>query len=555
MLEDHHLEATPRIKLSSAEFLELWETEDQAQLDKAGIKLEKTFEDELVWLFENIQVEEDIVVPEGKSLGNLIISANSKIGNFAIGKDGTSGDILLAGTSGHIWVDGTSGDIWVEGTSDEIWVDGTSGDIWVEGTSGEIRVDGTSGQIWVDGTSGDIWVDGTSGQIWVDGTSDDIWVNHNSKPGKIILSGSITSFTAKTQLSQILIENAHIKNKIILENAQVEKVTIERNHFEPIHIFIQSCEIAHFHIRQSSFGEQDQLRINSAQIYELKLDSLTNKGNIFLSDIKPLHTWTYYEEQKGKMEGKKVKHENTKIDIQESDLGNTQIINCDLNKFSEFIYMNSKILDIFMARSNFPNPDKFKIPVTDHNQDSKTKFEQQRLAYGQLKYAYQKQGGQTQASLYRGYELDAYRSQLRIDYKNEKDKRQNNQKSLNLWDIRKEQIVLFLNRYSSNYGNNWMRAAIGTLLLSAGCFMIYCILIGYRIGPDMKKFFELSSHFLQYLNPFRDEDTGQLIELIKNDGLEITPLSRFWDYLSRIIIAFMVYQTIAAFRRLGKSSV
>ncbi|MBK7936232.1 MAG: hypothetical protein IPJ82_03765 [Lewinellaceae bacterium] len=64
----------------------------------------------------------------------------------------------------------------------------------------------------------------------------------------------------------------------------------------------------------------------------------------------------------------------------------------------------------------------------------------------------------------------------------------------------------------------------------------------------------MASHSLAYLNPFRDEDSGEFFEMVKEDGLKITWYARIWDYLSRIFIAYFVYQTIQAFRKLGKSS-
>jgi hypothetical protein len=41
------------------------------------------------------------------------------------------------------------------------------------------------------------------------------------------------------------------------------------------------------------------------------------------------------------------------------------------------------------------------------------------------------------------------------------------------------------------------------------------------------------------------------ISLVKEE--EFTPLARIWDFVSRIFVAYFVYQTIQAFRKLGKS--
>ncbi len=81
---------TPRIKLSAQEFLELWETTDPLKLEEKGVRLENDWKSEPVWVFENIDVEQEIVVADGKTMGNLSLKSGTKSHGISVEKGATS---------------------------------------------------------------------------------------------------------------------------------------------------------------------------------------------------------------------------------------------------------------------------------------------------------------------------------------------------------------------------------------------------------------------------------------------------------------------------------
>ena len=184
-------------------------------------------------------------------------------------------------------------------------------------------------------------------------------------------------------------------------------------------------------------------------------------------------------------------------------------------------------------------------------------LEQQRLALSQFKKIYENRGDNVRATQALAEEMEIYRLQLKkpipfqfpIWHKPMTWKyifTQNKE----WWNNRSERANLWLNMFSSYYGNNWIKAASWTLVFNSGFFLLYCLSIGYRPGWDIGKFFTLAAYSFEFLNPLRKADFLKH----KLPG-ECEGLSVFIDYLSRIIIAYFVYQTIAAFRKFGKKSV
>ena len=113
--------------------------------------------------------------------------------------------------------------------------------------------------------------------------------------------------------------------------------------------------------------------------------------------------------------------------------------------------------------------------------------------------------------------------------------------------------MLWMNKLSTYYGISWQRGLAAITIAMIFFYSIFCYLIGYRFEndspDDVGRFWRLVSYAPYYLNPLRDLDS---VSLVKEE--EFTPIARIWDFISRIFVAYFVYQTIQAFRKLGKSS-
>lgn len=295
--------------------------------------------------------------------------------------------------------------------------------------------------------------------------------------------------------------------------------------------------------------------MSDCSVNQLSLKKFCNYGTIFLSNLKSISQWKDFKKDEYKKilrEDGEYRFESTcllsSLRLVDSDLGKTQFINCDLTQFQYFEFSNTKMLDVFVAGSQMPGDNAFLLPNDEKN--PLRVAEQKRLAYGQFKKIYEAQGDTAGSLRYLAYEMDAYREQL----KGEKTKPQFSKKwwsDKKAWDNRGERATLWLNKYSTNYGNNWLRGLIMTLLMMFICFTIFCWMLGYRLGNDWNKFGELVSYAPFYLNPLRDLDS---VSLIKENETQIEWYARLWDFISRIIVAYFAYQTIQAFRKLGKSS-
>ncbi len=371
------------------------------------------------------------------------------------------------------------------------------------------------------------------------------------------ISIKIASINEKFQLGHSKIGLIFFENSIVrlIEIIQTvfERLSISSNSFivhlrfnfilrEPVHILLNHSDFAHLDFGNSIFPEFTTLSISNCNVNRLTLSNFCNYGTIFFNNLSILDFTRFLEIKKGwpfpiKEEVEYHIHLPT-IRLSDSDLGKTQFINSDLRQFSRFEFSNTKMLDVFVAGSKMPGDKDFCLP--DDEKNPLKIAEQKRLAYGQFKKIYDARGDIAGSLPYLAYEMEAYREQLQME---------------GWWKNRGELFMLFMNKVSTNYGNSWGRGLWMTLISIIVCYSIFLGSVGHKIGnpfswDDWKEAFRLYSYAPHFVNPLRDADS---IVLVENEK-ELSPFARFWDFFSRIIVAYFAYQTIQAFRKLGKSS-
>jgi hypothetical protein len=390
---------------------------------------------------------------------------------------------------------------------------------------------------------------------------EEIKIIENSKIGYSLVSNSNIG-TLKLKNSRITILRIEKKSKVgklqlwhsltqrirITEGSFIEHIFCQFSHKEPTQLLLDNSNIGYLDFDDSVYPGFTTFNLSNCKVHTLVFSNFCNYGNVFFSDLKPLFEWggtaVFRRGQKTILNTEPTLH------LTDSDLGKMQFINCDLRQFKKFEFYNTKLLNVFVAASHMPDDKTFCLPNGEKNPAKIA--QQKRLAYGQFKKIYEAQGDIAGSLQYLAYEMDAYREQLNLE---KTQPRLSNTwwRKKQAWDNRAERVTLWLNKYSTGYGNNWLRGLCMTVLSMAICFTVFCWMLGFSIGNDWELFGKLISYAPQYLNLFRDLDSVAWIKEIKPQA-SIVWYARLWDFISRIIVAYFAYQTIQAFRKLGKSS-
>lgn len=306
-----------------------------------------------------------------------------------------------------------------------------------------------------------------------------------------------------------------------------------------VHLVFKKSKFEHLDFQDTVFTEFTTASISNCEANRLNFHNTCNYGTVFFSNLKPLN-WEeinqFPEEKRGIFSEAGEEVQPSTLNFVDSDVGIMQFINCDLREFERFEFSNAKMLDVFVAGSQMPDDNAFCLP--DNEKNPLKISEQKRLAYGQFKKIYEARGDIAGSLPYLAYEMEAYRQQLQME---------------GWWKNRGELAMLWMNRLSTNYGVSWQRGLAATIFITTFFYSVFCYLIGYRFAlraPDgINEFWKVVSYAPYYLNPLRDLDSVFLLP-----DKDFTPAARIWDFISRIFVAYFVYQTIQAFRKLGKSS-
>jgi uncharacterized protein YjbI with pentapeptide repeats len=222
------------------------------------------------------------------------------------------------------------------------------------------------------------------------------------------------------------------------------------------------------------------------------------------------------------LRGIKIKEKGI-IGFIDSDLGEMDFIKCDFSS-ADLDFQNSKISESFISESFFPK----KVFV-----GGKRNYTQARLAYGQLRMAFQKQGDTVNSLEYHSREIEAHYNNIRLwspDFFT----------TINLW----------LNLISNYFGRWWWLGMGVTLIIGVISFL--CLLFtmdGFHFSLT-GKVWEYTDSFWKFMNPLRHFDTQTLFD--RHDNIQPTSWTYTIDFLARVFIAFGYYQTIQAFRRYGR---
>ncbi|MBN8680269.1 MAG: hypothetical protein J0M29_18735 [Chitinophagales bacterium] len=353
---------------------------------------------------------------------------------------------------------------------------------------------------------------------------------------------TIESFVyVKSKCKELVFTYVNLRRIEILKKSIVGRLRIRLPLETSAQISCKASDFDEIDLSSTVISEFTTVQILNCKVSQIKLIDFCNYGTILLNNIFP-----------------KVEEES-KIYMVDSDLGKIQIIKSDLSFYRKFVYSNTKMLELFIAGSEMPRNNTFCLP--NENNNLLEVSVQKRLAYSQFKKIYENQGDIPGSLRYLAYEMDAYLAMLNCHYydltkdKNSLPLSKKINSRIFKHKYRGERWMLLLNKYSTNYGNDWLLGAKRTFWAVVICYSLFCLFQGIMFNFEFNsinnviEFFRIVSYAPYYLNPLRDLDSVSPV-----DENTINPLARIWDFISRIIVAYFAYQTIQAFRKLGKSS-
>jgi len=244
-----------------------------------------------------------------------------------------------------------------------------------------------------------------------------------------------------------------------------------------------------------------EINMNQLRVQELAFEEFTkpSSGICNLSRIRPLN-------------------DNSTVTIRNSFLGNTSFFDCDFRSFKRFNIANSHLLEIVYSHTSWPK----KIGVAGADRFSPSEYAEKeaefqlRETYRQLKIAASKQGDKLQEARFGRNELV---------YLN---------KTLNGKTHLTTKVSLIISLISNDHKQNWILPIIWFFGLNSLFTLLLCSKSPCHLGFDPVIFFN-------FLNPAHRFADLKIPEIVVNFS---------FDFCSRIISSFLIYQTITAFRKL-----
>lgn len=228
----------------------------------------------------------------------------------------------------------------------------------------------------------------------------------------------------------------------------------------------------------------------------------------------------------GKLKFHNIITSNAIMQIVDSDLGKSDFINFHFGAFKHIETVDSKFSEINLSKCTAPKS-VIGISNTDHigARDGVKQFRQ----------AFNKSGDKIQEMylIPKEYE-EHYKSLIWRDS----------------WEVTADKAVLLFNRSSNFYGQSVGKAFATTLLFSTVSYAIYCLLLGIRPGCDTEETGKVVSFFLEYINPLHKPE--YLTDNLLGKNSCVSNSARFCEGFSKIIITYLLYQFIQAFRKYGR---
>ena len=267
-------------------------------------------------------------------------------------------------------------------------------------------------------------------------------------------------------------------------------------------------------------GTNSVLMLNGVSVGKVEFDYFLNLGSLRFIECRFLDGQTQHE-----------------IRVTNSDLGDTQFYGCDFGGEKRTIHFeNSRIMEISVIGQRLP----WRLKAASEG----TRIEQQLQLLAQLRKIYEDSNDMATSIHYQAEYLNALRKETKPStFKGFFDR-----------------ISLSLNWLSNSYGDDLGKASVSTFIVSLFLYIAYLWVRGYFVGSfSLPVFKHVVASFFEFLSPIRRTNilppANRLFDGTFDYTKEFVPARvALISALSKIVIAYFLYQFVQAFRKYGRKS-
>lgn len=369
-----------------------------------------------------------------------------------------------------------------------------------------------------------VWQAGTKGELYINGGT----VIHLKFIKTALLREAVVSII-NANISIVQLQELLVIGQFVLRNINVERIKSDEEQLDE-----EIYGTGNWNLKgKLTIGirmEDEKYTINE-DIFQAKKKEFEKQEKKYY-DLKSELDKTFSLTKKGLLR------------IVDSSLGKTEISGSYLADFN-FEYCDSKLLETFITGTQLPKNEVSIYNPPDQPLLAEKIFEQKTSAYNQLKKIFENQGDIVEATWYHSKAMENQKQLLMLRYKQKYNPRWRtpfNWFTKDGFDL----FNFFLNRVSNNHGENWARALVFTLGISLLIYSGYFISVNYHKDLSWKGTGDFIGYYFSFL------DLTHRIDFMVKETTRLNGLSRFLDFLGRVVIGYCIYQFIAAFRRHGR---
>lgn len=233
-------------------------------------------------------------------------------------------------------------------------------------------------------------------------------------------------------------------------------------------------------------------------------------------------------------------NENDKLEIQNSSLGNFEIMSCDFSLFTQVEIVKSSLVTLKTIQTTWFEPNNLNKLYPISIDSLRTKRE----VYRQLKQAMSGQGDTIQSLEFKSLEMHEYKKELLL-------------LPISNWNWKhiSDRLIMFMNQ-SNNFGLNWIKPVILAVLFTFFTYIILSSIIFFKnpilFDNQCGLLYNLGVYLIQYKHRFflLLDPIFKLKDVFECDkNCYFTSIEYFFAFIQRIVIAYFIFQTIAAFRK------